>query len=74
MEIKDFECFTVEILNEESSIVYGAFINYEQAKNCFNDNKFRVGDDFHTESYGIAIIGWKNGDYRVLDEWQLEEE
>lgn len=72
METKDFECFTVEILNEESSVIYGAFINYDQAKKCFNDNKHKVGDRFHPESYGIAILGWKNGKCYTLDEWQLD--
>ena len=71
-EYKDLQCFTVEVLYEESSVVYGAFINYEQAQKCFYDNKHKVNDKFHNGSYGIAIIGWKDGDHYTLDEWQID--
>jgi hypothetical protein len=68
--MENFEVFTVQILNEESVVLYGAFTHYDQALSCFEKNKEKVGDRFHSESYGIAIFGWKNGEQFVLDEWQ----
>ena len=68
--MENFEVFTVQILNEESVILYGAFTRYDQALSCFEKYKEKVGDRFHFESYGIAIFGWKNGEQFVLDEWQ----
>ena len=72
--MENFEVFTVQILNEESSVLYGAFAHYDQAIQCYEEYKPCVGDRFHPESYGIAIVGWKNGEQFVLDEWQKPAE
>ena len=68
--MENFEVFTVQILNEESSVLYGAFTHYDQATQCYEKYKPCVGDKFHPESYGICILGWKDGEALVLDEWQ----
>ena len=72
--MENFEVFTVQILNEESDVLYGAFVHYDQALSCFEKCKEKVGDKFHPESYGVAIFGWKNGEQFTLDEWQKPNE
>jgi hypothetical protein len=72
MEIKDFECFTVEILYGETVDMRGAFATYAQAEQFFDNCKSKINDRFHPKSYGIVVIGWISGEPYVLDEWQFK--